>query len=198
MCGFLNIINLKSANNHYKNIFKEFKKINQRGPDSTKKVKAKNYTAMFHRLSIIDLKTRSNQPMFSSCKRYLLTFNGEIYNFVELKKYLMNKGLRFKTKSDSEVILNGFKKEGVQFVKKLRGMFAFTIWDNKEEKLYVFRDRLGQKPLFYFKGVAPKGVSTFDIYKGVIPFILIQITVVLSMLFFPEMYGLSPEAQPLW
>ena len=83
---------------------------------------------------------------------YLLTFNGKIYNFIELKKYLMNKELKFKTKSDSEVILNGFKKEGVQFVKKLRGMFAFTIWDNKDEKLYVFRDRLGQKPLYYFKG----------------------------------------------
>ena len=152
MCGFLNIINIKSVKNNYKNIFNEFKKINQRGPDSTKKVKIKNYTAMFHRLSIIDLKTRSNQPMLSSCKRYLLTYNGEIYNFIELRKYLKDIGVKFKTKSDSEVILNGFKKEGAKFVKNLRGMFAFTIWDNKEEKLYVFRDRLGQKPLYYFKG----------------------------------------------
>ena len=73
MCGFLNIINIKSVKNNYENIFNKFKKINQRGPDNTKKVKIKNYTAMFHRLSIIDLKTRSNQPMLSSCKRYLLT-----------------------------------------------------------------------------------------------------------------------------
>tara|TARA_B110000483_G_scaffold243396_1_gene332977 strand:+ start:1951 stop:3705 length:1755 start_codon:yes stop_codon:yes gene_type:complete len=152
MCGFLNIINIKSVKNNYENIFNKFKKINQRGPDNTKKVKIKNYTAMFHRLSIIDLKTRSNQPMLSSCKRYLLTYNGEIYNFIELRKYLKDIGVKFKTKSDSEVILNGFKKEGAKFVKNLRGMFAFTIWDNKEEKLYVFRDRLGQKPLYYFKG----------------------------------------------
>jgi asparagine synthase (glutamine-hydrolysing) len=151
MCGFLNIINFKSNENNYESIFKEFKKINQRGPDNTKKVKIKNYTAMFHRLSIIDLKMRSNQPMFSSCKRYLLTFNGEIYNFIELRKYLQNKGLKFNTKSDSEVVLNGFKKEGAKFVKKLRGMYAFTIWDNKEKKLYAFRDRLGQKPLYYHK-----------------------------------------------
>ena len=72
---------------------------------------------MFHRLSIIDLKNRSNQPMISSCKRYILTFNGEIYNFVELRKDLKNKGIKFETKSDSEVIINGFKKEGVNFVK---------------------------------------------------------------------------------
>ena len=151
MCGFLNIINIKSNKNNYENIYKKFTKINQRGPDSTKRIKIKNYTAMFHRLSIIDLKTRSNQPMFSSCKRYLLTFNGEIYNYIELRTYLRKKGVKFKTKSDSEVILNGFKKEGAKFVKKLQGMFAFTIWDNKEKKLFVFRDRLGQKPLYYFK-----------------------------------------------
>ena len=152
MCGFLNIINISSNKNNYKSIFKKFKKINQRGPDNTKKVQIKNFTAMFHRLSIIDLKTRANQPMFSTCKRYLLNFNGEIYNFIELKEYLKKKGLKFKTKSDSEVILNGFKKEGTRFVNKLRGMFAFTIWDSEKKKLYVFRDRLGQKPLYYFKG----------------------------------------------
>lgn len=152
MCGFLNIINISSNKNDYESIFKEFKKINQRGPDNTKKVQIENFTAMFHRLSIIDLKTRANQPMFSTCKRYLLNFNGEIYNFIELREYLKKKGLNFKTKSDSEVILNGFKKEGTKFVNKLRGMFAFTIWDSEKKKLYVFRDRIGQKPLYYYKG----------------------------------------------
>jgi len=151
MCGFLNIINFDSSKNDYENIFKEFKKINQRGPDSTKKITKNNYTSMFHRLSIIDLNKRSDQPMFSSCKRYIMTFNGEIYNFIELRRSLKNKGVKFKTKSDSEVIINGFKKEGEKFVNKLRGMFAFSIWDNKKKKLYVFRDRLGQKPLYYFK-----------------------------------------------
>ena len=151
MCGFLNIINIESVKNNFGDIFKEFKKINQRGPDNTKKIEIKNYTAMFHRLSIIDLKKRSNQPMFSSCKRFLLTFNGEIYNYLELRKYLKDKGIKFKTKSDSEVIINGFKKEGPKFIKKLRGMFAFTIWDSMQKKLYVFRDRFGQKPLYYYK-----------------------------------------------
>ena len=65
MCGFLNIVNLGSIKNSYQNIFNEFKKINQRGPDNTKKIEISNYTAMFHRLSIIDLNKRSNQPMFS-------------------------------------------------------------------------------------------------------------------------------------
>lgn len=151
MCGFLNIINNSSDKNNYENIFNKFKKINQRGPDNTKKINIENYTAMFHRLSIIDLKKRSNQPMFSSCKRYLLTFNGEIYNFIELRTYLIERGIKFNTESDSEVLLNGFKNEGPKFVKKIRGMFAFVIWDTKEKKQYLFRDRLGQKPLYYFK-----------------------------------------------
>tara|TARA_B100000989_G_scaffold145077_1_gene108129 strand:+ start:52220 stop:53974 length:1755 start_codon:yes stop_codon:yes gene_type:complete len=151
MCGFLNIINIDSSKNEYEKIFKEFKKINQRGPNSTKKISINYYTSMFHRLSIIDLNRRSDQPMFSSCKRYILNFNGEIYNFVELRRSLKNKGVKFKTKSDSEVIINGFKEEGNKFVNKLRGMFAFSIWDNRKKKLYLFRDRLGQKPLYYFK-----------------------------------------------
>ena len=124
-----------SNKNNYQNIFNEFKKINQRGPDNTKKIEIKNYTAMFHRLSIIDLKTRSNQPMFSSCKRYLLTFNGEIYNYIELRTYLIDKGVKFITKSDSEVILNGFKKEGAKFVKKITRNVCISQFGIIQKKL---------------------------------------------------------------
>tara|TARA_B100000963_G_scaffold354404_1_gene370875 strand:- start:7771 stop:9516 length:1746 start_codon:yes stop_codon:yes gene_type:complete len=102
------------------------------------------------RLSIIDLNTKSNQPLISECKRYVIIFNGEIYNYKELRAELIHEGYYFKTKSDTEVILNLYKKFGYSFYKKVRGMFSFIIWDNQNKELIAARDPFGIKPLYYY------------------------------------------------
>lgn len=99
------------------------------------------------RLSIIDLSAAANQPMCSHSGRYVMVFNGEVYNFNEIKKQLK---ITTQTASDTEVIIEAFEKMGTDFVHLLNGMFAITIYDKLQNKLYLFRDRLGVKPLYYF------------------------------------------------
>jgi asparagine synthase (glutamine-hydrolysing) len=103
-----------------------------------------------NRLSIIDLSPEANQPMWDNERRYCLVFNGEIYNYVELRKELITLGHSFSTPSDSEVILESFKEWGVRAAERFNGMFAFALFDKGEECLYLFRDRFGVKPLYYF------------------------------------------------
>ena len=101
------------------------------------------------RLSIIDLKTGS-QPMFNEDKSIVIVYNGEIYNFNELRKNLIKKGHRFKTKSDTEVILHQYEEDGWECVKRFNGIFAFALWDDDKKTLLLARDRIGIKPLFTF------------------------------------------------
>ncbi len=107
------------------------------------------------RLSVIDLSERANQPLTSANDRYVIVYNGEVYNYKEiaarLKSSQGNKdNFNFKTSSDTEVILEAFATYGVNFVHQLNGMFAFAIYDKKQEELYLFRDRIGIKPLYYY------------------------------------------------
>jgi asparagine synthase (glutamine-hydrolysing) len=102
------------------------------------------------RLSILDLSTGGHQPMKSPDDRYVIVYNGEIYNFVELRQTLRNLGHRFSSTSDTEVILHCFVRWGVpNALEKFVGMFAFALWDRKERSLYLARDRFGEKPLYY-------------------------------------------------
>ena len=104
------------------------------------------------RLSIIDLSINGNQPMLSSCERYVITFNGEIYNFNDLKKEInLQKNIVWKSNSDTEVLLEAISLWGASEVlySKLNGMYAFAIWDRKDKKLHIVRDNCGEKPLFY-------------------------------------------------
>ena len=103
-----------------------------------------------NRLSIIDLRPEANQPMWDVEGRYCLVFNGEIYNYVELRKELAALGHSFSTRGDSEVILESFKEWGVRAAERFNGMFAFALFDRGEGCLYLFRDRFGVKPLYYF------------------------------------------------
>lgn len=104
------------------------------------------------RLSILDLSPLGHQPMTDSSGRYIMTFNGEIYNFLDLRKSLEAKGVRFKSHSDTEVILELYKEKGPGCLQDLRGMFALAIFDRQEKRLFLARDRIGKKPLKYFLG----------------------------------------------
>ena len=121
--------------------------LEHRGPDS-EGFFTENQVGLGHRrLSIIDLSTAANQPMISSDQRYVIVYNGEVYNFREIAKDLK---ITLKTRSDTEVLVEAFAHWGQEFVHRLNGMYAIAIYDRTEKKLYLFRDRTGIKPLYYF------------------------------------------------
>lgn len=152
MCGFIAIINSKENDDKLKKSFLKLKKINNhRGPDDVKIIHRKNYSLLFRRLEIIDLHKRSAQPFTDQTGKIHLLFNGEIYNYLELKKKLIDLNIKFKTKSDTEVIMQSYKFWGPDFIQKLRGMFSIIILDNIKNRFLCYRDRLGQKPLYYSK-----------------------------------------------
>ena len=152
MCGFIAVINSKENSEKLKKSFFKLKNINKhRGPDDVNIIHNKNYSLLFRRLAIIDLHKRSTQPFTDETGKIHLLFNGEIYNYLELKSDLQSLNINFKTKSDTEVIMQSYKFWGINFVKKLRGMFSIIILDNLKNRFLCFRDRLGQKPLYYSK-----------------------------------------------
>lgn len=150
MCGIFGIINFHKK--EIKMLDKQMelmqKILNHRGPDFSKycSYNDRNLALGHNRLSIIDLNIRSSQPL--EIKDLVLLFNGEIYNFIELKKDLKDKW-DFKTKSDSEVILAMYYEYGEEFITKLDGMFVLLIFDKKKNKILIFRDEFGIKPLYY-------------------------------------------------
>lgn len=122
--------------------------LEHRGPDDQGLYIEGNLGLGHRRLSIIDLKT-GHQPVFNEDRTTVLIFNGEIYNFQELRKELINKGHKFYTQTDTETIVHLYEEKGESFLKELNGMFALALWDKKKSKLILARDRLGQKPLYY-------------------------------------------------
>ncbi|HPP64975.1 MAG TPA: asparagine synthase (glutamine-hydrolyzing), partial [Candidatus Paceibacterota bacterium] len=123
-----------------------------RGPDDKGLYisKDKKLGLGFRRLSIIDLSKKGNQPMSNEDKSIYLVFNGEIYNFQELKEDLIIKGHHFKSRTDSEVIIHLYEEKREKCLDDLNGMFAFVIWDEKQKKLFAARDRIGIKPFYYY------------------------------------------------
>src|SRR5262245_35592974 len=123
--------------------------IAHRGPDGWD-VWTRGHAGLGHRrLAIIDLSDAGRQPMSTADGEIWLTFNGEIYNFLELRAELERRGHRFHSHTDSEVILYAYREYGVDCLQHLRGMFAFAIWDAPRRRLLLARDRAGKKPLFY-------------------------------------------------
>ncbi len=121
-----------------------------RGPDGQGVWSAPGIGLGHRRLAIIDLSDDGRQPMADSSGDYLVTFNGEIYNYRELRRGLLERGHRFKTQADGEVIAHLYEERGVEFVRELNGMFAIALWDNGARRLVLARDRAGEKPLFYW------------------------------------------------
>lgn len=128
--------------------------LERRGPDFEGFYQDANVGLGHRRLSILDLSANGNQPMYSHSRRFVMAYNGEIYNYAEIAnelKLIKGEGkLNFSSSSDSEVILEAFAHWGTDFVHKLNGMFAIAIYDTQEEELFLFRDRIGIKPLYYY------------------------------------------------
>jgi asparagine synthase (glutamine-hydrolysing) len=122
--------------------------IEHRGPDATASHTDSGCALGHARLSIIDLST-GDQPMSDATGRWWIAFNGEIYNFPEVREELTKLGHAFRTHSDTEVVLQGYQEWGVELLDRLRGMFAFAIWDRQEQELFAARDLFGEKPLYY-------------------------------------------------
>ncbi len=148
MCGIVGIIDLSRSQDRFL-LEKMCSVMTHRGPDG-EGYYVKGAVALGHRrLSIIDLEG-GRQPLSNENGTVWITYNGEIYNFLELNKELIEKGHRFSTKSDTEAIVHAYEEYGIQCLKKLRGMFAFGIWDERRKILFLARDRLGKKPLYYY------------------------------------------------
>ncbi len=126
-------------------------KMIHRGPDAEGVFENEKVGLCHRRLSIIDLSVSGTQPMISADGRFVIVFNGEIYNFLEIREELIKQGYVFKTKTDTEVLLALYEHHGVGLVDRINGMFAFAIWDNELKSLFIARDRIGKKPLYYHR-----------------------------------------------
>ncbi len=153
MCGFVGSIYTKLDSN-FIDLKDNAKKIHYRGPDDfgyiKKSISKSTYELAFNRLSIIDLSIQGHQPMSDNDNRITVVFNGEVYNFKEIKDELTKDGYSFSSNSDTEVIIYSYKKWGVDCVNRFNGMFAIAIFDDNTEMFYLLRDRIGIKPLYYF------------------------------------------------
>jgi asparagine synthase (glutamine-hydrolysing) len=124
-------------------------KIKHRGPDDIGTFIDNGVSFGHARLSIIDISDKGHQPMLSHDKRYIITYNGELYNFLDIKKDLEKKGYIFRSNSDTEVVLNAFIAYGTECLQQFNGIFSFAIWDKRDKKLFAARDHFGIKPFFY-------------------------------------------------
>lgn len=150
MCGFVGYVNADNDIQKNQQIIKKMAdRIVHRGPDQDDYYVDDKVSLGFRRLSIIDLDGGS-QPITNEDGSKVLVFNGEIYNYQEFREDLIKKGHTFKTRTDSEILLHGYEEYGKDLLVKLRGMFAFVIWDKNENKLYGARDIFGIKPFFYY------------------------------------------------
>ena len=155
MCGLFGALSFdgKRIKNEYADSMSE--QVARRGPDDKGEFYDSPVMLGHRRLSIIDLSAAGHQPMHDSSRRYTIVFNGTIYNYPELREILIGKGYRFHSHSDTEVIINAYACWGDDCVERLHGMFAFAIWDSRLQNLFLARDRMGIKPLYY--AVSPGG-----------------------------------------
>lgn len=147
MCGYVGFADhLENKKTVLKNMMDT---IAHRGPDSEGMYTDDDIALGFRRLSIIDLSDNGSQPLFNEDNSIVLVFNGEIYNYQDLREDLLSKGHTFRTKTDSEVLIHSYEEYGTDMLNNLRGMFSFSIWDQKKKRLFAARDFFGIKPLYY-------------------------------------------------
>lgn len=152
MCGITGVVDYSGKEIQEARISRASDLINHRGPDSDG-IFISGACALAHkRLSVIDLSPTGHQPMLSANQRYSCVFNGEIYNFQDIRDELVRTGTVLRGSSDTEVLLEAWVKWGVASLERFDGMFAFAIWDNATETLFAARDRMGEKPFYYHHG----------------------------------------------
>ncbi|MGH7451740.1 MAG: asparagine synthetase B family protein, partial [bacterium] len=150
MCGICGTFNFsRDAEVDAAEVRRMNEQIIHRGPDEDGFYLNGRIGLAMRRLSIIDL-SGGQQPITNEDETVWIVFNGEIYNYPELRQDLEKRGHRFKTRSDTEAIVHAYEEYGVDCPAKLNGMFAFAIWDARSERLFLSRDRLGKKPLYYY------------------------------------------------
>lgn len=151
MCGIAGIITKNKSLNLSEDVRRMTRLLRHRGPDSSSFFDSidKGIHLGFNRLSIVDLSAAANQPIFNEDKSVVLVLNGEIYNYLELRDELISAGHRFLSFSDSETVLHAYEEWNDGCVERLRGMFAFALWDNRKNRMLIARDRIGIKPLYY-------------------------------------------------
>ena len=147
MCGFTGFVG--KLENREEVLVNMMNTIIHRGPDSEGRYIDEDAALGFRRLSIIDLSAEGDQPLYNEDRSMALVFNGEIYNYQELRAELLAAGDRFSSNTDSETLLHGYEEWGSRLLDRLRGMYAFVIWDIKNKKLFAARDMFGIKPLYY-------------------------------------------------
>lgn len=206
MCGIVGYLPGSNKHNDSEVIQQMMDTIHHRGPDSGGYHVANRAVLGFRRLTIIDLSDAGNQPLFDESGRYTLTFNGEIYNHKDIRAELEAKGYKFKSNTDSEVLVHGYAEWGEGILDKVRGMFAFAIWDEQEESLFLARDMFGIKPLYYgkasndgtffygseIKSFLPHPSFVKEVNKNaVLPYLTFQYPVT-NETFFKNIYKLEP------
>jgi asparagine synthase (glutamine-hydrolysing) len=152
MCGVCGIVNFDGSSPDQAAISLMMTRLQHRGPDDHGSFAAPGIGLGFVRLSIVDLSSAGHQPMTVRAGRYTIAFNGEVYNHAELREELEAKGIRFISKTDTEVVVQAFAEWGVTALTRFNGMFAFAIYDAREQALFLARDRFGVKPLYYLQG----------------------------------------------
>ena len=148
MCGITGLIHLDNSPVSSAVVQSMIDALIHRGPDDEGQWIENNVGMGHRRLSIIDLSPAGRQPMVSANDRYILSYNGEVYNFRELRNELESKGYKFRSQTDSEVVLNALAEWGTQALIRFNGMFALAFWDRQERTLLLARDRYGIKPLY--------------------------------------------------
>src|SRR5215475_11593991 len=152
MCGICGIVNFKTTDAVNPDLLERMTSAQaHHGPDDHGYFVDGNAGLGHRRLSIIDL-SGSNQPIFNEDRSLAVVFNGEVYNYVELTTRLVAQGHQFRTRSDTETIVHAYEQHGDNCVRDFRGMFAFALWDLRRKRLLIARDRLGIKPLYYYRG----------------------------------------------
>src|SRR5262245_58204388 len=149
MCGIAGVLNLAGEPVAPSTVKRMTDAVAHRGPDGEGQYTSGNVGLGHRRLAIIDLSDAARQPMASHDGRWQIVYNGELYNFRELRTELEPLGHRFRTRSDTDVLIAAWAQWGTRSLERLNGMFAFAIWDTRERKLTLARDRFGVKPLYY-------------------------------------------------
>ncbi|MDC0644687.1 asparagine synthase (glutamine-hydrolyzing) [Alphaproteobacteria bacterium] len=203
MCGIVGLLKLNGINTNGQAPTKRFHAalttLNNRGPDAEGCWHDENIWLGHRRLSIVDPTSRGNQPM--SYSRYVITFNGMIYNYRDLRQSLLNKGYKFHTDTDTEVLLAGWAEWQENLLPRLHGMFAFAIWDKVAKSLILVRDRFGKKPIYYrnWRGAFAFG-SRFDAIETLTETAQLShdaLTWLLTLKYIPDPFSASDEIQKL-